>query len=99
MKLVHFGLTFHFVLPHSGAGAVTSSFSPDPYNSMFLPTNSLLMHSWISVQRAAAKTIELYPLPACRVYLRDGTGYITSHELHLAGLPIDWPFMYSLIII
>jgi hypothetical protein len=30
--------------------------------------------------RAAANTTEFYLLPACRVYLRDGTGYITSHE-------------------
>jgi hypothetical protein len=30
--------------------------------------------------RAADKPTELYPLPACRVYLRDGTGHITSNE-------------------
>jgi hypothetical protein len=30
--------------------------------------------------RTAAYTTEFYPLPVCRVYLRDGTGYITSHE-------------------
>jgi hypothetical protein len=30
--------------------------------------------------RAAGKRTEFYPLPACRVYLRDGAGYITSRE-------------------
>jgi hypothetical protein len=30
--------------------------------------------------RAAAKPTEFYMLPACRAYLRHGTGYITSHE-------------------
>jgi hypothetical protein len=31
--------------------------------------------------RAAGQTTEFYPLPACRGYLRDGTGYITSREI------------------
>jgi hypothetical protein len=30
--------------------------------------------------RAADKPTKLYPLPACRAYLRDGTGHITSNE-------------------
>jgi hypothetical protein len=30
--------------------------------------------------RAADQPTKFYPLPACRVYLRDGTGYITSCE-------------------
>ncbi len=30
--------------------------------------------------RAAAEIIEFHPLPACRVYPRDATGYLTSHE-------------------
>jgi hypothetical protein len=31
--------------------------------------------------RAADETKELHPLPACRAYLRDATGYITSREI------------------
>jgi hypothetical protein len=31
--------------------------------------------------RAAGKPTEFYPLPACRGYLRDATGYITSREI------------------
>jgi hypothetical protein len=30
--------------------------------------------------RAADQPTEFYPLPACRVYLRDGTGHITCYE-------------------
>jgi hypothetical protein len=29
---------------------------------------------------AAGKPSELYPLPTCRVFLRDATGYLTSNE-------------------
>jgi hypothetical protein len=32
--------------------------------------------------REAEKPMELYPLPACRAYLCDNTGYITSKEKH-----------------
>jgi hypothetical protein len=28
----------------------------------------------------AGQPIEFYPLPACRIYLRDGTGHITRYE-------------------
>jgi hypothetical protein len=31
--------------------------------------------------RASGQTTEFYPLPACRGYLRDGIGYITSREI------------------
>jgi hypothetical protein len=31
--------------------------------------------------REAGQTTEFYPLPACRGYLRDGTGYIISREI------------------
>jgi hypothetical protein len=30
--------------------------------------------------RVADQSTEFYPLPACRAYLRDGTGHITSCE-------------------
>jgi hypothetical protein len=35
--------------------------------------------------RAAGQTTEFYPLPACRGYLRDGTGYITGREIRTLG--------------
>jgi hypothetical protein len=46
--------------------------------------------------RAADKPTELYPLPACRVYLCDGTGHITSREKRcrrsgtISGCPLQW---------
>jgi hypothetical protein len=56
---------------------VISIFS-SPHNSMFLLTTSPLMPSWIFEQ--LQNLLSFYPVPAYRAYLRDGTGYITSHE-------------------
>jgi hypothetical protein len=38
---------------------------------------------------AAGQPTEFYPLPACRAYLRDATGYITSREIRTltSGVP------------
>jgi hypothetical protein len=49
------------------------------HNSMSLRTTPLPMSSRISEQ--LTKPTDFHPLPACRVYLRDGTGgLITSRE-------------------
>jgi hypothetical protein len=54
MTLSELRTTFHSVLPHCKSAAikmkrVVSISSPGPYNSMFLLTTLLMMHSWISV--------------------------------------------------
>jgi hypothetical protein len=53
--------------------SATSISSPGPNNSlMSWLTASLILHSRIFV----------HLLPACRVYIHDATGYLTSHETH-----------------
>jgi hypothetical protein len=59
---------------------------PRSMSSVTLPStfesflNFAALRLLLSTIRAADKPTKLYPLPACRAYLRDGTGDITSNE-------------------
>jgi hypothetical protein len=56
--------------------AATSTSFRDLHNSQ----RSCRRARFRSTSGTPHQPIELYPLPACRVYLRDGTGHITSYE-------------------
>jgi hypothetical protein len=67
------GLPFQLISKHVKATKTKSALSPilpDPNNSTYSQT----MAQRLDDLRAADEIKELYPLPACRAYLRDRNG-------------------------
>jgi hypothetical protein len=82
-------------MPHPGRGLVklileARSRRNHDYADLTRPeqVNVLIDHRatcWTQYLRAVGQTTAFYPLPACRGYLRDATGHITSREQRTLG--------------